>query len=123
MGSAYSQDLRDRVLGCYDRGMSTKQIADVLIVSPAWARRVRQQRRETGQTSARPPGGVIPRQSIASAINLIVFIERVAGTLGRRVSSIVEVTGFGAQVQSAARADEHQQLTGGARYAHVSMTD
>lgn len=57
MGAAYSQDLRDRVLSCYDRGMSTKQIADVLIVSPAWARRVKQQRRETGQTSARPLGG------------------------------------------------------------------
>jgi transposase len=57
MGAAYSQDLRDRVLGCYDRGMSTKQIADVLSVSPAWARRVKQQRRETGRTSARPLGG------------------------------------------------------------------
>jgi transposase len=57
MGAAYSQDLRDRVLSCYDRGMSTKQIADVLSVSPAWARRVKQQRRETGQTSARRMGG------------------------------------------------------------------
>lgn len=57
MGAAYSQDLRDRVLSCYDRGMSTKQIADVLSVSPAWARRVKQRRRETGRTSARPLGG------------------------------------------------------------------
>ena len=57
MGAAYSQDLRDRVLNCYDRGMSTKQIADVLSVSPAWSRRVKQQRRETGQTSARRMGG------------------------------------------------------------------
>jgi transposase len=57
MGAAYSQDLRDRVLMCYDRGMSTRQIADVLSVSPAWARRVKQQRRETGQTSAKPLGG------------------------------------------------------------------
>ena len=57
MAAAYSQDLRDRVLSCYDRGMSTKRIADVLSVSPAWARRVKQQRRQTGRTSARPMGG------------------------------------------------------------------
>ena len=57
MGAAYSQDLRARVLGCYDRGMTTKQIADVLEVSPAWARRVKQCRRETGRTTALPQGG------------------------------------------------------------------
>ncbi len=57
MGAAYSQDLRDRVLRCYDRGMTTRQIADVLSVSPAWCRRVKQQRRETGRISARPLGG------------------------------------------------------------------
>ncbi len=57
MGAAYSQDLRDRVLGCYDRGMSTKQIAYVMDVSPAWARRVKQCRRESGRTTALPQGG------------------------------------------------------------------
>jgi transposase len=57
MGAAYSQDLRDRVFRCYDRGMTTKQIADVLSVSPAWARRVKQHRRETGRTCALPLGG------------------------------------------------------------------
>ena len=29
MGFAYGQDLRDRVLAAYDRGMRTKQIADL----------------------------------------------------------------------------------------------
>ena len=57
MGAAYAQDLRDRVLGAYDRGMKTKQIADVFAVSPAWARRVKQRRRETGETTPRPMGG------------------------------------------------------------------
>ena len=57
MGASCSQDLRDRVLGCYDRGMATKQIADVLDVSPAWARRVKQRRRENGETAPRPQGG------------------------------------------------------------------
>ena len=57
MGAAYSQDLRDRVLAAYDRGMQTKQIADVFQVCPAWARRVKQCRRETGRTTALPQGG------------------------------------------------------------------
>ncbi len=57
MGAAYAQDLRDRVFAAYDRGMKTKQIADVFLVSPAWARRIKQRRRETGETTARPMGG------------------------------------------------------------------
>jgi transposase len=58
MGAPYAQDLRDRVLSAYDRGMKTKQIAVVFDVSPSWARRVKQRRRESGQTSPRPMGGV-----------------------------------------------------------------
>jgi transposase len=58
MGAAYAQDLRDRVLSGYDRGMKTKQIADVFDVSPAWARRVKQRRRENGEITPRPMGGV-----------------------------------------------------------------
>lgn len=57
MGAPYAQDLRDRVLTAYDRGMKTKQIADVFQVSPAWARRFKQRRRETGETTPRPMGG------------------------------------------------------------------
>jgi len=57
MGAAYSQDLRDRVLAACDRGMTTKQVADVFAVSPAWVRRVKQRRRETGEVSPRPLGG------------------------------------------------------------------
>jgi transposase len=57
MGAAYSQDLRDRVLAAYDRGMKTKEIAEVFAISKAWARRVKQRRRETGETSPRKMGG------------------------------------------------------------------
>jgi transposase len=58
MGAPYAQDLRDRVLSAYDRGMETSQIADVFDISPAWARRVKQRRRENGETTPRPMGGV-----------------------------------------------------------------
>jgi len=57
MGASYSQDLRDRVLAAYDRGMKTKEIAEIFAVSPAWARRVKQRRAETGETTPRPVGG------------------------------------------------------------------
>ena len=54
---AHSQELRDRVLGAFDRGMQTKQIADTLGVCRAWVRRVKHRRRKTGETTARPMGG------------------------------------------------------------------
>lgn len=57
MAAPYSQDLRDRVLAAYDRGMRTAHIAEIFDVSPAWARRIKQRRRETGETSPRPMGG------------------------------------------------------------------
>ena len=59
MAKTYSQDLRDRVLAAYDRGMKTNQIAETFAVSHAWARRVKQCRRETGRTTALPRGGAI----------------------------------------------------------------
>jgi transposase len=38
--------------------MKTKSIAVLFQVSPAWARRIKQRRRETGETTPRPMGGV-----------------------------------------------------------------
>lgn len=57
MGAPYSQDLRDRVLAAYNGGLKTKQIAERLSISPAWARRVKQRQRENGETTPRPMGG------------------------------------------------------------------
>lgn len=57
MAAAYSDDLRDRVLAAYDRGMPTKQISEIFQVSPAWARRIKQCRRETGRLRPLPVGG------------------------------------------------------------------
>ena len=57
MPKPYAQDLRDRVLAAYDRGTPTKEIAGVLGVSPAWARRVKQVRREEERTTRLPMGG------------------------------------------------------------------
>ncbi len=57
MAAPYSDDLRDRVLAAYDRGMKTRQIAEIFQVSPAWARRVKQCRRETGRVRPLATGG------------------------------------------------------------------
>jgi transposase len=57
MPAPYEQDLRDRVLAAYDRGKQTKEIADTMGVSPAWARRVKQVRREEQRTTRLPMGG------------------------------------------------------------------
>lgn len=56
MASAYSQDLRDRVLAAYERGISTEEIAERFMVSPAWARRVRQRHRDFGERAPRKVG-------------------------------------------------------------------
>ena len=53
---AYSMDLRDRVLAACDDGDPTTEVAERFAVSPAWVRRRRQRRRETGETGPRPSG-------------------------------------------------------------------
>ena len=72
MTTPYSQDLRDRVLQAHDRGMKTRQIAKTFRVSPSWARRVKQRRRETGETTHRPMGGpgvtIVDRQQLGSFV-------------------------------------------------------
>jgi len=72
MARPYSQDLRDRVLQAYDRGMKTKQIAELFSVSSSWARRVKQRRRETGETTHRRMGGpgvtVVDREQLAALV-------------------------------------------------------
>lgn len=57
MGVAYSQDLRDRIIGARDEGMTTKRVAELFKVSASWVRRVMQRRREKGETNPRPRGG------------------------------------------------------------------
>jgi transposase len=51
---SYSIDLRAKVLAAYDRGERTKEIAEMFGVSRAWARRVKQRRREHGELAPRP---------------------------------------------------------------------
>jgi transposase len=58
MAASYSQDLRERVMAARDGGLETKKVAEVFRVSASWVRRVMQRRRESGETTPRPRGGV-----------------------------------------------------------------
>jgi len=51
---AYSLDLRERVPAACDAGHGTKEVAGVFDVSEAWARRLKQRRREWGIIEALP---------------------------------------------------------------------
>ena len=51
---AYSMDLRERVLKDCDAGMATSSVATKYSVSPAWVRRLKQRRRQTGQLAPTP---------------------------------------------------------------------
>jgi transposase len=51
---AYSMDLRERVLADCDGGMEARQVAVKYRVSESWIRRLKQRRRETGETAPRP---------------------------------------------------------------------
>ena len=57
MASAYSQDLRDRVIAARDQNLTTRKVAKLFRVSSSWVRRVMQRRRESGETTPRPRGG------------------------------------------------------------------
>ena len=61
MPKAYSMDLRQRVAADHDAGLGTKAIALKYSVSPAWVRRLIQQRRERGDLEPRT-GGHYPRK-------------------------------------------------------------
>lgn len=51
---AYSMDLRIRILADCDAGMQVRQVAVKYDVSESWIRRLRQRRRESGETAPRP---------------------------------------------------------------------
>ncbi len=88
MGVAYGQDLRDRVLAAYDRGMKTKQIAELVEVSSSWARRVKQRRRETGETAPRPRGG---------ATIIKIDLDRLGALVKRRPDATMKRTSWPAR--------------------------
>ena len=56
-GTAYSQDLRDRVFAHYDAGEAVGEIAEALCVTVSYVSKVLSRRKLTGELSARPQRG------------------------------------------------------------------
>ncbi len=70
---AYSMDLRNRVLADCDAGMEARQVAVKYNVSESWIKRLRQRRRESGETAPRRPKTSPPKwQLYADSIEQFV---------------------------------------------------
>ncbi len=61
-GQAYSQDLRDRVLGAVDSGMPVRAAAARFKVTPSYIYKALMRRRTTGDSGANPNRGHNPRK-------------------------------------------------------------
>jgi transposase len=74
---AYSNDLRVRVLADCDAGMAADEVAAKYRVSASWVRRLKQRRRETGETAPRRQrhGPVPLHQTHADALRQAVKAE------------------------------------------------
>ena len=64
-GKAYSQDLRARVLAAADDGEPVGRIATLMRVSISYVSKVLSRRQRTGQTTALPQRGHLPRRLAA----------------------------------------------------------
>ena len=73
---AYSMDLLERVLADCDDGMETRQVAVKYRVSESWIRRLKQRRRETGETAPRPCRNRQPAKWLAYAEAYEAALER-----------------------------------------------
>ena len=67
---AYSKDLRERILRECDAGVTTRVVATKYDVSESWVRRLKQRRRETGETMPRRAGSPRPARWLEYADRL-----------------------------------------------------
>jgi transposase len=72
---AYPQKVRLAVLADCDAGMITHDVALKHAVSKAWVRRVKQRRREAGETKPRPPIKKTPPKWHAWKERIIALIQ------------------------------------------------
>jgi transposase len=73
---AYSQDLRLRILEDCDGGMTTRVVATKYRVSESWVRRLKQRRRETGETTPRSSRPKTAKKTLAEHAELLRQLVR-----------------------------------------------
>ncbi|HEY7426181.1 MAG TPA: helix-turn-helix domain-containing protein [Gemmataceae bacterium] len=78
-----SMDLRQRVLQDCDSGLPTQAVADKYRVSPAWVRRLKQRRRQSGRVALSAPRR--PPPVWAAHADRPLPAERASAAIGRAV--------------------------------------
>jgi transposase len=73
---AYSNDLRSRILRDCDAGMTTRVVATKYDVSESWVRRLKQRRRETGETTPRSSHPKSAKKTLAEHRDLLRRLVR-----------------------------------------------
>jgi len=82
MGSPYSHDLRERVLGVVDAGVGVYEAAPLLKVSVSYIYKALGRRRMTGETTARPLGrGPLPKLTPYDEVLRLQVAEKPDATL------------------------------------------
>ncbi len=76
MGRAYSQDLRERVMGAMDGGMSARDAAPLFQVSVSYIYKALIRRRTTGETTARAQRNHVPPKLIGHREALAAEVAR-----------------------------------------------
>ena len=94
---AYPQKIRELVLGAYDEGEKTAEIAEELKVSRSWSRRVKQRLRECGSREAiQQKHGFDPKLGEREEKELAGFLEEkpdaTLGELQKRLSKPVSIS-------------------------------
>ena len=85
MGKAYSMDLRERVVGAYERGeASYLEVAGNFAVGVATLNRWLRLKRETGEVKKRPHGGGMPRRIVGKSLAAIQRTLRAKNDSTRR---------------------------------------
>jgi transposase len=105
---AYSMDLRRRVLKDCDAGLGTLAVSVKYDVSPAWIRRLKQRRRETGETA--PRGSRNKRQA-----KWLGYTDRLEAIVAAQpditLKELQQKLGEDVSVQTLSRALRHLQLS------------
>jgi transposase len=105
---AYSMDLRERIFQDCDAGMEVRQVAVKYRVSESWIRRLRQRRRENGETAPRRSGSRREPKWLPHAERLRQLVEQ---TPDATLEELRQALGVDCSIQTICRALQALQIT------------
>jgi transposase len=102
-------DFRKRVMALYDRGMRTAQIVEIMGCSAAWARRLKQRRREMGTVAPLASSREYPR--IYQDQDERRIRELIASRPDATLAEVIQVIGKPASLPTVCRALARLELS------------